>query len=151
VKIAGITGPEPAEEPLLGRQQNSGKQERMAHRPAQEAYVSVEERVDLAVARDSREEPLLPVAKKEGPKETILREENEVPLIAAGKIDEMTREIRRINQTLSELHKSLSALSAEVKGVERVAKAQETANSILREIATLLEVTKEKQGKFRFW
>ena len=150
VKIEELPATQAAGEPLLGLRQKSEK-EVTARRQEQETYVAVEERVDLAGARESGEEPVLPVGKVERPAKPILREGNEAPLIAAEKIDELTREIRRMNRTLSEIQESLSVLSADAKGIERVTKAQETANSILREIASLLEVAKAKQGKFRFW
>ena len=150
VKIEEVTATETAQEPLSGLRQKAGTQGN-TYLPEQETYVSVEERIDLAGTREDREKPVLPVESIERPAKTILRVDDEVSLIAAKKIDEMIQEIRRINQTLSELQKSFSGLSAEVKGIEKVTKAQETANSILREIATLLEVARRKQGKFRFW
>jgi signal recognition particle receptor subunit beta len=150
VKIEEIAAPETAHEALSRLRQEAEKQ-MDTHRPEKETYVSVEEEREPAGAREGREEPVLPLEKIERPAKTVAQESNQPPVMPTERIDEVIHEIRQMNQTLSEIQKSLSGLSDQVKGIERVTHAQETANSVLRGIATLLEDMKAKQGKFRFW
>jgi signal recognition particle receptor subunit beta len=150
VATEDIAAPETAHEALLRLQQES-KRQLDTPRPEKGTFVSVEDKMEPSGARESAADAVLPSEESESPPKNILQGSSMMPLIAAERIEEVMREIRRMNETLSEIQKSLSGLNDEVKGIDRVTRAQETANSVLREISALLEDVKGRQGKFRFW
>jgi uncharacterized protein YoxC len=88
---------------------------------------------------------------EEQTEKVLMREIKELPVLTVEKIDETVHEIKKINDTLTGLQASLSRLADGMRGIEQVRKEQETSNSVLREIAGLLEDLKAKKRRLKFW
>jgi signal recognition particle receptor subunit beta len=81
------------------------------------------------------------------PKEVIIKEIREVPVIPAEKLDKMVNGITEMAQTLKELKNVVSSIYSEIRDVKR---EQKEINSALRNITNSLENIKTKRSWFRF-
>lgn len=81
------------------------------------------------------------------PKEVIIKEIREVPVIPAAKIDMMVNNANEISQTLKELKNIVSSVHSEMKDVR---KEQKEISGRLRDITRALENIKTKKRWFRF-
>jgi mutual gliding-motility protein MglA len=81
------------------------------------------------------------------PKEVIIKEIREVPVIPAAKIDMMVNNANDISQTLKELKNIVSSVHSEMKDVR---KEQKEISGRLRDITRALENIKTKKSWFRF-
>lgn len=128
------------------------KTEEIASLPESAQPVAADLRRESEEKSDFEQPELKPaIPAEEKVEKVLLKESEEVPTIPAEKIDEVVHEIKKINESLSGLQRSLSCLTDELKGTEQIRKEQEASNSILREIAALLEGIKAKRSGLKFW
>jgi signal recognition particle receptor subunit beta len=94
-------------------------------------------------------EHVLKILKEEAPlpREIIVKEIKEVPVIPKEKLDGIVNGITEISQTLRELKNVLSSVHSEIKDMK---KEQKETNSMLRDIMNTVENIKVKKGWFRF-
>ncbi|MDQ7786253.1 MAG: GTPase domain-containing protein [Thermodesulfovibrionales bacterium] len=127
---------------------------------AKEDFTAIQERF-------LKEKPLIPETKDEPfiPREVVVKEIVEVPLILVEKLDKMINGLQGVSQSLKELSGTFSGMNVEMKDmrseiagpasnilaeIKELRKDQKASTDILRDIRTSLENIKEKKSWFRF-
>lgn len=127
---------------------------------AKEDFTAIQERF-------LKEQPLIPETKEEPfiPREVVVKEIVEVPLILVEKLDKMINGLQGVSQSLKELSGTFSGMNAEMKDmrtelagpvsnilaeIKELRKDQKASNDILRDIRTSIENIREKKSWFRF-
>ena len=126
---------------------------------AKEDFTAIQERFlkEQPLISETREEPFIP-------REVVVKEIIEVPLILVEKLDKMINGLHGVSQSLKELSGTFSGMNTEIKDMRRelsgpvsnilteikeLRKDQKASNDILRDIRTNLENIREKKSWFR--
>ena len=123
-------------------------QEAIMKEPKELPAVPADEHTQKAVSRESKEAPAVVVGEKT---QKIMGEPKEVQAVTAEKMDQMADDIRQLTATLAEVRRNVAHLAAAMKGTEEIRKEQETGNTMLREIISLIQSIKTKKRKLKFW
>jgi hypothetical protein len=151
VKTEEILSAPESVEPVAIRLRRASEEQSDEVRAALRPYLPLEEEIERVGAPEIKEAVAVAPERMEEPGKVPLGEIREVPAIPSEKIEEAIDTIKKINETVSGLQLSLSRLTEEMRGIEQMKKEQQTSNSILREIASLLQDIKSKKGMFKFW
>jgi hypothetical protein len=135
----------------------------MEHEP------ELQEQEDFSTLHDRllKDQPLLPEREREPlmPREVVVKEIVEVPLIIIEKFDKLINGVNTLSQTLKDLSTTLANIHAETKDMKRelsapvlnilsemkeLRKDQKAVNDILRDMQHNMENVKEKKSWFRF-